>query len=87
MISELNKQMMSLLWESNLNKYIVPQTFQCLEVIRLYQTSYIPKKRAIITPSKEILFTITAESTNQMLQIQPRPDEMAYLLRPLLSYI
>ena len=57
------------LQESNLPKYIVPQTFQCPEVTRLCQTCYFPDQRAIITPGKEILFTITAESINQMLQI------------------
>ena len=56
-------------------KYIVPQTFQCAKVIRLCQTSYLPDQRALVTPAKEILFTITTESINQMLQIQPRPDE------------
>ena len=62
------------LWESNLPKYIVPRTFQCPEVIRICQTSYIPDQRAIVTPEKEILFIIAAGSINQMLQIQPRPD-------------
>ena len=63
------------LWESNFPKYIVPQTFQCREVIRICQTCYFPDQRAIITPGKEILFTIIAKSINQMLLVQPRPDE------------
>ena len=39
------------------------------------QTMYLPDQRAIVTHGKEILFTITTESINQMLQIQHRPDE------------
>ena len=47
------------LWNSNLPKYIVPQTHQSLEVIRLCQFSYFPDERAIVTSDQEILITIT----------------------------
>ena len=40
------------IWESNLPKYVVPQTFQCLEVIRLCKSCYFPDQRAIINPEK-----------------------------------
>ena len=30
------------IWESNLPKYVVPQTFQCPEVISICQTCYYP---------------------------------------------
>ena len=30
------------IWESNFPKYVLPQTFQCLELIRLYQYCYFP---------------------------------------------
>ena len=63
------------LWESNLPKYIFPQTFQFLEIIRLCQVNDLPNERALVTHNKEILFTIAAESINQMLQIKPRSDE------------
>ena len=62
------------LWDSNLPRYIFPRTFQFQEIIRLCQINYLPNERALVTPSQEILFTITAESINQMLQIQPKPD-------------
>ena len=50
--------------ESNLPKYVVPLTYQCPEVIRLCQTHYSPKKRAIVNANKEVLFTIIVESIN-----------------------
>ena len=49
-----------LLCDSNLPKYIFPQTFQVLEIIRLCQVHYMPSERVLVTLSKEILFTITA---------------------------
>lgn len=63
------------LWESNLPKYIFPQTFQFPEIIRLCQVNYLPIERAMLTHNKKILFTIIAESINQMLRIQPKPVE------------
>lgn len=57
-------------------KYVVPQTFQCPKVIRLCHSYYFPDQRTMINYEKEILFTITAESINQMLQIQSRPDQV-----------
>ena len=56
------------LWESNLPHYIFPQTFHSPEFSRKFQTCYIPNQRAIIAPSGEILFTITAKTIYQMMQ-------------------
>ena len=59
--------------ESHLPKYVVPLTHPCQEIIRLCQQYYIPQQRAIVNASKEVLFTITTKSINQMLQLQPHP--------------
>jgi len=66
------------LWESNLPKYIFPQTYLFPEIIRLCQNNYFPNERAIITLAQEILFTVTAQSINQMLQIQPQPEGVPF---------
>ena len=57
------------IWESNLPKSVVPHTHQCPEVIKLCQDYYSPDLRAIVNAEKEVLFTITAESIKQMLQL------------------
>lgn len=61
------------IWESNLPKYVVPLTHPCQEIIRLCHQYYIPEQGAIVNENKEVLFTITGESINQILQIQPDP--------------
>ena len=61
------------IWESNLPKYVVPLTHPCQEIIRLCHQYYIPEQRSIVNTNKEVLFTITAESINQILQLQPNP--------------
>ena len=62
------------IWESNLPKYVVPHTHQCPEAIKPCQAYYSPDLRAIVNAKKELLFTITIESINQMLQLQPDPN-------------
>lgn len=62
------------IWETHLPKYIVPLTHPGQEIIRLCQKYYDPDQRAIVNAEKEILFTITAQSINQMLQLQPDPQ-------------
>ena len=57
------------IWESHLPKYVVPLTYPCEEVIRLCQRHYVPEKRAIVNANKDVLFTITAETINQMLKL------------------
>lgn len=56
------------LCESNLLHYIFPQTFHAPEFTKRCQTCYFPNQRAIIAPTGEILFTITAQSIDQMMQ-------------------
>ena len=63
-----------LIWETHLPKYVVPVTHLGQEVIRLCQKYYEPDQRAIINADKEVLFTITTQSINQMLQLQLDPQ-------------
>lgn len=55
------------LWESNIPHYIFPLTFQALKFTRRCQYYYVPVQRAIIAPTYDILFTITAQSIDQMM--------------------
>jgi hypothetical protein len=57
------------LWESNLPLYMFPQTYLFPKFILKYQASYLPSQRAIASRNGEIMFTITPETINQMLQI------------------
>jgi hypothetical protein len=61
------------LWESNLPLYLFPQIHHFPKFALKCQAHYIPKKRAIISSSREILFLITPKSIDQMMQI-PRAD-------------
>jgi hypothetical protein len=57
------------LWESNLPLYLFPQIHHFLEFTLKCQAHYIPEQRVIISSSEEILFLITPESIDQMMQI------------------
>jgi hypothetical protein len=61
------------LWESNLPLYMFPQTHHFPEFSLRCQARYFPGQRAIASSSGEILFTVTSEAIDQMLQI-PRND-------------
>jgi hypothetical protein len=61
------------LWESNLPLYMFPQTYPFPEFVLKCQANYLPSQRAIASPTGEILFTITPETIDQMLQI-PQND-------------
>ena len=55
------------LWDSKLPHYIFPLTFQAPEFTRRCQECYVPTQRAIISPAGDILFTITAQSIDQIM--------------------
>jgi len=59
------------LWESNLPKYKFPQVHVFPEIVHQCHAYYIPSLRAIMSLDQKILFTITADSINEILQIQP----------------
>jgi hypothetical protein len=61
------------LWESNLPLYLFPQIHHFPEFALKCQAHYIPEQRVVISSSGEILFLITPESIDQMMQI-PRAD-------------
>ena len=60
--------------QSNLPRYIVPLTHFVPDFIRLCQAYYMPEQRCIVNKEKEILFYITEESINSMLQMSHDPN-------------
>ena len=57
------------IWETQLPQYIVPLTHPGQDLVRLCQKHYEPDQRAIVNVDREVLFTITTKSINQMLQL------------------
>lgn len=57
------------LWESNLPKYQFPEVHMFPEIVHYCHANYIPIQRAVMPPEQTILFIITAESINEMLQL------------------
>lgn len=64
------------LWQSILPLFVVPQSYHFPEFFLRSQASYLASKRAIIFPNGEILFTIIANSINQMPQV-PHCDSLS----------
>ena len=64
------------IWDTHLPKYVVPLTHPGQDLVRLCQKHYEPYQRAIVNADIEILFIITAESINQMLQLQSDPQSV-----------
>lgn len=62
------------LWESNFPKYQFPQVRVFPDIVHMCHACYIPSQRAIMSPNQKVLFTITAESINEILQVQPSPN-------------
>ena len=59
------------LWESNLPMYLLPSVHIFPEIIHYCYANYDPNQRAVLSPSQNVLFPITAQSINEMLQFQP----------------
>jgi len=62
------------LWESNLPIYFLPSMCIFLDIIHHCHANYDPNLRAVKSPNQTVLFTITADSINEMLQFQPSQD-------------
>lgn len=62
------------LWESNLPKYQFPIVHIFPNIIHQCHANYDPNMRVVMSPDQKILFTIIAESINEMLQLQPRQN-------------
>jgi len=59
------------LWESNLPMYLLPSVHIFPELIHYCHANYDPNQRAVLSLSQNILFPITPQSINEMLQFQP----------------
>jgi len=58
------------IWESNLPVYFLPSINVFPEIIRLCAENYEPNQRVVKSPSGSILFHITPDSINQMLNFK-----------------
>jgi len=56
------------LWESNLPMYFLSTVHVFPDIIHQCHANYDPNHWAVISPSQIVLFPITAESINEMLQ-------------------
>jgi len=81
----LNRNDETHLWESNFPQYLFPQVHLFPGIIHFYQACYVPSQRAIVTLDQQVLFTITVESINKMLLIQPGPNETPLSIEGLLE--
>jgi hypothetical protein len=66
------------LWESNLPLYLFPQIHHFPEFALKCQAHYLPEQRTIVSSSGEILFTITPEAIDQMMQISRAESPSAF---------
>jgi hypothetical protein len=73
------------LWESNLPLYIFPQIYLFPEFTLKCQAHYIPEKRVVVSSSEEILFLITPEAIDQMMQIPRTNSESPFNLEILIE--
>jgi len=71
------------IWESNMPRYIVPLTHFVPEFIRLCQAYYMQEQRCIVNKEKDILFYITEESINSMLQMNHDPNSASLSIEDL----
>ena len=72
------------IWESNLPIYFLPSIRVFSEIIHQCCANYNPVHRAVMSPSQIVIFYITVESINEMLQFHPTqplaPLSMGFLL-------
>lgn len=59
------------LWESNLLMYFLTSVHVFPNIIHQFHASYDPNLIAVMSPNKTVVFTITADSINEMLQFHP----------------
>ena len=82
--SFLNNCDMYGIWESNLPHYFLPSVNIFPEIIHLCAKNYEPNQRAVKSPSGSILFHITPDSINKMLNFKQTqllfPFSMKHLL-------
>jgi hypothetical protein len=64
------------LWESNLPLYMFPQVHHFPEFALKCQAHYVPEQKAIVSSLGDVLFFITPEDLDQMMQIN-RPESAA----------
>jgi len=69
--SHLNNSDILGIWESNLPIYFLPYVYVFPEIIHQCCAKYVPIHRAVMSPTKTMIFYITAKSINEMLHFKP----------------
>jgi len=59
------------IWESNMPMYYLPSVNVFPDLIHHFCSNYDPVHRAVMSPAGEVLFYITPQSINEMLQFKP----------------
>ena len=59
------------IWESNMPIYYLPSVSVLPDFIHLCCANYEPTQRAVVAPSGTVLFYITFQSINEMLNFKP----------------
>jgi hypothetical protein len=72
------------LWESNLPQYLFTQIHQFPEFALKCQMHYLLDQRAIVSLSRETIFSITPKAIDQMMQI-PRAESHSPLTIEILT--
>jgi len=73
------------LWESNFPKYQFLEVHIFPEIIHYCHTNYSPSQISVMSQNQYVLFTITAESINETLQLLPRQNLTPISIRGLLD--
>ena len=55
-------------------KYQFPEVHVFPKIVHMCHAYYIPSERFVMSLDQKVLFTITAESINEMLQVRPGPN-------------
>jgi len=58
------------LWELDFPKYQFPRVHISPKIVRFFHMNYNPNQRVVMAPDHTVLFRITTESINEMLQLQ-----------------
>ena len=69
--NHLNKTDPFGIWKSNLPRYYLPSVNVFPDVIRQFCANYEPTERAVMSPTRTILFHITPDSINEMFHFKP----------------
>ena len=83
--SHKNKTDLFGIWESNMPIYYLPSINVFPDLIHQCCANYEPSQRAVMGPSGNVLFYITPQSINEMLQFKPTQPLVPLTMKHLLD--